>query len=754
MSIVTARALPTHTFVALIWLIGLIAPGPNTAAADLPQHIPVQGLASAAGDFAEFSIEAQFGHAVAIRNGVAFMGMPLAQESTGRVAVFTQTTTGWRRTATLVAPTSGSDRHFGRTITFRDGVVVIGSDTAAYVFRRGNGKFNYVQKLAPPAADRAVEFPMALRYEAGTLFASAYRGGALPSIVYIFEVDSTGRFVPRGKLTGPANELFGADLSMARTTLVVGSPGGRSRLRQFGLFHHGPGSAYVFKRDSSGRWRQTQRLVATRTAGGFGSAVAIDRGMIIVGAPQEAIEGGSRGEPTLDNHIAGGAAYVFVPTAGTYVETLRLRPRPDERIQYMDYGHRIAMFDDKIVITAVQPYGEVDHVVGGFAFTYSREGANVVARGIAAGHSVAYSIGLFHNLLLVGSPGADRCADIFGCSGTARIYDVSRVTRSALPLTYRMTHVVTDILDGPFDSLVQVRGMNDKGEVVGSFPTHSFVWRDGTFETLSLPEGRGQPIAINDRSQIAANCLTGFNTSYVCLRLNDEFSHFEVPNESWSSVRDLSNGGHVLGITVSLDQKVTQFVGHSGKFTVLDPLPGFPETLAMRMNDRGTIVVGNGSGVEGNQGPWMPVLWQSGTIMPLGRPPGFSSLLALDVNDGGMVIFNPAHTWQEGNFTRLGPPDGRHLHLVPATLNNQGIVTGSADESSGGVVSGVVATLWLEGPGTNINWLISGADPLRPFVQSQDGIFINDRNQLLVGGADSRNPGVSYYLLSPIGLQQ
>ncbi len=72
---ITTRALPTRTFLALALLIGVIAPCPN-AAADLPQHVPVQGFAPVGADFAnEFSNEAQFGHAVAIRNGTAFIGI-------------------------------------------------------------------------------------------------------------------------------------------------------------------------------------------------------------------------------------------------------------------------------------------------------------------------------------------------------------------------------------------------------------------------------------------------------------------------------------------------------------------------------------------------------------------------------------------------------------------------------------------------------------------------------------------------------
>ena len=62
--------------------------------------------------------------------------------------------------------------------------------------------------------------------------------------------------------------------------------------------------------------------------------------------------------------------------------------------------------------------------------------------------------------------------------------------------------------------------------------------------------------------------------------------------------------------------------------------------------------------------------------------------------------------------------------------------------------------VWLDGHGTNLNWLISGADPLRPFAQSDQAMFINDRNQVLVQGSDQRESGITYYVLSPVRLEE
>ena len=256
-------------------------------------------------------------------------------------------------------------------LTFRDGVLVVGGGNAAYVFKRGNRLFRYTQTLTPPAADGVDSFPVALRYEGGTLLASGSRSTA-PSVVYVFERDSTGVFVRRAKVKasdGTAGDSFGASISMTSRLFVVGSPGN---------------AAYTFRRNSSGNWVQAQKLVPAVPADGFGTAVAIDRDMILVGAPFVDLEGGDRGSPTPDGHIAGGAVFGFLPGVSGYIESFKLRPRPDERFEYEQFGSAIAMSGARIAVTATGFRPPVRIQPEGLVFTYTRNGSSVLARGITS----------------------------------------------------------------------------------------------------------------------------------------------------------------------------------------------------------------------------------------------------------------------------------------------------------------------------------------------------------------------------------
>ncbi len=121
-----------------------------TALADLPEHTLVAEFSDGdvaalpPGEFDDFG----FGEAVAIRDDVAFIGVPGARDN-GHVIVLNLTATGWQQVQRLTAPNPSAQSDFGRVITFRDGVLVVAGGNAAYVFKRGTRLFRYCPHIAP-----------------------------------------------------------------------------------------------------------------------------------------------------------------------------------------------------------------------------------------------------------------------------------------------------------------------------------------------------------------------------------------------------------------------------------------------------------------------------------------------------------------------------------------------------------------------------------------------------------------------------
>src|SRR4030095_8385296 len=289
------------------------------AIAELPTHRTVAHLGptsveSGLGEEPFPHNNSDFGAAVAIRNGIAFVGIPSALP-TAHVAVYGQTATGWVRTVTLSVPDAVAvgerSNGFGRALTFRDGLAVIASNSFVHVFRRGNGVWTDVQKLAVPPKAGPTDFwdINAMRYENGIL-AIGWSSFLGDSVVQVYELASNGMLVRRATLRASDGATgFGRDVATAGSVLVVGAES----------------AAYLFRRKSDGTWVKTQKLIAADSSpvSSFGAAVAIDQGLIIVGAPEHDCVGGDNGVfchgVSPDGAGAGGAAYGFVPFNGQFV---------------------------------------------------------------------------------------------------------------------------------------------------------------------------------------------------------------------------------------------------------------------------------------------------------------------------------------------------------------------------------------------------------------------------------------------------
>jgi hypothetical protein len=328
-----------------------------------------------------------FGSDVVIRNGLAFIGMP-ATMTTGIVAEFTQSTSGWTRTATIVASDRTTGDGFGQAISFRDGLLVVGSERAVYIYKRVNGVWYEKQKIVPPAAD-GLNVVRELKHEAGVLAFAAFSSSDFRHALYVYEQDANGRFVRRARLMTSDADGFPWSIDMTKAIIVVGTQG----------------TAYIFGRNTSGQWMKRQKLIAssrTNAHDGYGRVVAVDNHMILVSAPEAPTHGDSTGE-----------VHVFLPGATQYVEAFKL-PLPGGT----GFGSAIAISDKYIAVGGADiPFTESNPP--GFVSTYLREGSTVRPLGAIDIHDTGdtretvakrpTSIDIANNLLLVGSAFDHSC---------------------------------------------------------------------------------------------------------------------------------------------------------------------------------------------------------------------------------------------------------------------------------------------------------------------------------------------------------
>lgn len=252
------------------------------------------------------------------------------------------------------------------------------------------------QRLAPLDLAAGDRFGASVALSGTTLAASA--PGSAIGAVYMFELIS-GAWAPRGRLA-PVNpgEHFGIAVALDGDTLVVGADRADGRA----------GATYVYSR-SGGTWNVAARLVASdaHAGDGFGRAVAIDAGSILVGAPLA--PGAAAGS------FARGAVYAFAGGGAAWTEQAKLVSSTSADGDL--FGLAVSLAGDRAAVGSPMAQSRT-----GAAVVFERsagswsERARVLAPIGVVGDRFGWSVAIDGNRLLVGAPYA------FGACGRALLY--------------------------------------------------------------------------------------------------------------------------------------------------------------------------------------------------------------------------------------------------------------------------------------------------------------------------------------------
>lgn len=217
----------------------------------------------------------------------------------------------------------------------------------------------------------------------------------LPAIVAVaFAAASLGQAPPPPAKLAPADgapgDLFGCALDLdqegQRLTAVIPSLLDDDRGRD-------SGSLYVFERQGEG-WRQTTKLVASGSAAGdeLGFSVALDRGLLVAGAPKSGRAGTSSG-----------AAWAFRRAADGWVEQGVLLPPGVEAFDQL--GHAVAVSAGSVALGA--PGDDDQGPVAGAVYLLEGEGLAGVTKLTAVGSEgsgMGFSLAFDGDRLVAGAP--------------------------------------------------------------------------------------------------------------------------------------------------------------------------------------------------------------------------------------------------------------------------------------------------------------------------------------------------------------
>jgi hypothetical protein len=253
----------------------------------------------------------------------------------GRVAAFERTASTWRRTDTLIG-NQESGGNFGRAIDIDSDRAVIVATNAVYVFEHRGKQWKRIAKATLDPAKATFSNSVKLQQE--QLFVHVYEAADDPfskSAVYVYAIPSeqergsgqvrTGRNEPVKTLRrtavlrpphGALNTAFGEDIALDRNVLVIGAPDGDNT----------GGSAYVYARFDC-RWQLIDRLMPVdgTVADRFGASVDVRGRLIVVGAPRADLgleDDEGYGRPLGD-------VYVFLPSRQGWYQSQRLNTISD-----------------------------------------------------------------------------------------------------------------------------------------------------------------------------------------------------------------------------------------------------------------------------------------------------------------------------------------------------------------------------------------------------------------------------------------
>lgn len=377
----------------------------------------------------------------------------------------------------LLAADGAAGDQFGRSVSISGNTAVIGSYTdddngndsgSAYVFTRSGTTWTQQVKLVPVdgAADDRFGFSVSISGDTIVIGADGDdTSGLQAGAAYVF-VRSGTTWSQQAKLTsadGAGADFFGSSVAVDGEIVVIGAPGDDDN----GSFS---GSAYVFDRSGT-TWSEQAKLTPDDGAGSeeFGNCVSVSGKTVVIGAHYDS-----------DNGTHSGSAYVFTPSGASWNQQVKLIPADGDALD--QFGESLSVSGDTAVIGSFRD--DDNGGDSGSAYIFTRSGliwgqqTKILATDGAIGDNFGYSVAVAGETVVIGASGdGDH-------SGSAYVFTRSGATWSQQTRLFAADGTIGD----NFGSSVAVSGESvmvgayedgDKGLDSGSAYVYwpkSFSW--------------------------------------------------------------------------------------------------------------------------------------------------------------------------------------------------------------------------------------------------------------------------------------
>ena len=284
-----------------------------------------------------------FGRAIAVDGDTIFVGAPLLEidGARGAVVLYRKTSEGVVLDQTITSPNPANDTfRFARNLALDGDTLVVSGDDSLYVYTQINDVWQLQQELLDFGQDE--RFVSSFALDGNTLAANVLNiddpTGASASVIIFTR--SNGTWTEQQELSNPTPPVsqdsftgFGATLAIEDDTLFVSDAV--------------ISTVYIYEL-ADGTWSLQQSLTNPDTINtdGFGSAIAIENGILVVTDPATRRRQGV-------GQFQDGSAFVFTETAGTWTEQQEI----DDQIS-QDSG-TVAIDGNTMAIASDDPRGSI-----------------------------------------------------------------------------------------------------------------------------------------------------------------------------------------------------------------------------------------------------------------------------------------------------------------------------------------------------------------------------------------------------------
>lgn len=298
-----------------------------------------------------------FGTSVAISADTVVVGAPADDVGTnadqGSAYVFVRTGSTWPQQGKLIDGAGGTNPGdgFGISVAISADTVIVGAylydlplnvDQGAFVvFTRSSGSWSQRAKLTSTSASAGDHFGVSVAFSGGTVVVGANKdtvGGVVDQgSAYVF-TGSGGFWTEQAQLFGNGGltgDEFGTSVSISGNTAIIGAN------KDDVNGNADQGSAFVFTR-SGNSWSQEAQLTDTNGAQGdeFGISVSLNGDAAVVGAYKDDVGG----------NVDQGSALVFIRSGVSWTQQTQLNSTGGTGGD--QFGRSVALSGDKIVVGA------------------------------------------------------------------------------------------------------------------------------------------------------------------------------------------------------------------------------------------------------------------------------------------------------------------------------------------------------------------------------------------------------------------